>query len=213
MLGAGDLRASLGLPSRNPPGQGEDPKFNAAVAKLVAAAKNQGLPLMAPAFRLNPETKDFLRDFKMLVTSVDILGMVKTHRQELAQMKEGMLGSQSGGQNEPNAQGGTPDNQDAHTGAQDDHHAHNSTHNGCTDLNGTHNGHDDLIGAGNGNGRRDLKKIQNDRNGLVGTENEYIIHSGIPNDNHNFQVTQNGHNDDHRVRQAVAHQPTVEVAL
>ncbi|RDA87575.1 hypothetical protein CP532_3939 [Ophiocordyceps camponoti-leonardi (nom. inval.)] len=87
MLGTGDLRASLGLPVKTPLEQGEDPKFYAAVAKLVSAAKGRNVPLMVPAFRTGPETVEWLRDFKLIITSVDITGLVKAHRQDLEAMK------------------------------------------------------------------------------------------------------------------------------
>ncbi|PHH82418.1 hypothetical protein CDD83_3275 [Cordyceps sp. RAO-2017] len=99
MLGAGDLRASLGLPLRNPDGRGEDPLFYAAVSKMVAAAKEYGIPLMVPAFRTNPDTVEWLRDFKLILTSVDILNLVKAHRQDLALIKESLFGNQKDGQN------------------------------------------------------------------------------------------------------------------
>uniref|UniRef100_A0A0B7JT47 HpcH/HpaI aldolase/citrate lyase domain-containing protein n=1 Tax=Bionectria ochroleuca TaxID=29856 RepID=A0A0B7JT47_BIOOC len=92
MIGSGDLRASLGLPCRNPPGHREHPSFYAASAKLVAAAKSCGIPLMAPAFRADPDDIAWLRDFKMLITSVDTLSIVKSHRQDLAAMRDKMIG-------------------------------------------------------------------------------------------------------------------------
>ncbi|KJZ77310.1 hypothetical protein HIM_03034 [Hirsutella minnesotensis 3608] len=99
MLGAGDLRASLGLPLRNPPGQGEHPLFYEAVDKLVAASKKSGIPVMVPAFRTNPDTIDWLRNFKLILTSVDILNLVKAHRQDLAVMKQSLLGYENSPQN------------------------------------------------------------------------------------------------------------------
>ncbi|KAH8820189.1 Pyruvate/Phosphoenolpyruvate kinase-like domain-containing protein [Xylogone sp. PMI_703] len=88
MVGVGDLKATLDLPIRNPDGRGDDSKFYSAVAKMVTASKNYGMPLMIPAFRTNPDDVDWLRDFKLVLTSVDILGVVKAHRQDLALMKK-----------------------------------------------------------------------------------------------------------------------------
>ena len=88
MLGAGDLRASLGLPARTPAGQKEDPKFLSAVSKLVASAKKHNLPLMAPVFRMDSDALEWVRDFKMLLTSVDILSLVKGQREDLARMQK-----------------------------------------------------------------------------------------------------------------------------
>ncbi|VUC27976.1 unnamed protein product [Clonostachys rosea] len=92
MIGSGDLRVSLGLPCRTPPGHREHPSFYAASAKLVAAAKSCGIPLMAPAFRANPDDITWLRDFKMLLTSVDTLSIVKAQKQDLAILKDKMIG-------------------------------------------------------------------------------------------------------------------------
>lgn len=88
MLGAGDLRASLGLPTRTPAGQKEDPKFLSAVSQLVASAKKHNLPLMAPVFRMDSDALEWVRDFKMLLTSVDILSLVKGQREDLARMQK-----------------------------------------------------------------------------------------------------------------------------
>ncbi|KAM3515966.1 hypothetical protein MY11210_000506 [Beauveria gryllotalpidicola] len=68
MLGAGDLRASLGLPLRNVPGQAGHPSFVAEVEKLVVAAARHKLPLiMAPAFHssADPAAAASLRRFKI----------------------------------------------------------------------------------------------------------------------------------------------------
>ena len=43
---------------------------------------------MAPVFRMNSDTLKWVRDFKMLVTSVDILSLVKGHGEDLVKMKE-----------------------------------------------------------------------------------------------------------------------------
>lgn len=96
MLGAGDLRASLGLPLRHPPGQGEDPLFREAVDRLIDASKSHQIPLMAPAFRMDPESVDRLRNFKMILTSVDVLSLVKAHQQDLAFMKRSLFGHKNG---------------------------------------------------------------------------------------------------------------------
>lgn len=96
MLGPGDLRVSLDLPAQNPPGRGEHPKFYAAVSKLVAAAKNSKIPLLVPSYRANPDTIEWLRDFKLIMTSIDILNLVKGQRQDLALIKEALYGYQNG---------------------------------------------------------------------------------------------------------------------
>lgn len=104
MLGSGDLRASLGLPLRNPPGHIEHPSFFAAVEKLIKASKDHSMPLMVPAFRTDPETMDWLRNFKMILMCADVLTIVKAQRQDLLSMK-GALSKQPNGVNgakEPN---------------------------------------------------------------------------------------------------------------
>ncbi|KAJ4165077.1 hypothetical protein LMH87_006724 [Akanthomyces muscarius] len=90
MLGAADLRASLGLPCRNPPGQGDDVKFIYEVKKLIAASKKHKVPLLGPAFSLSnePGSIEYLRHFKMIVVSVDMLNIVKAALHDLAFAKD-----------------------------------------------------------------------------------------------------------------------------
>lgn len=90
MLGVADLKASLGLPVRNPDGRVDESKFYNAIAKMIATSEESGIPLMMPAFRMNPEDVGFLHKFKMILTSLDILAVLKSHRRDLAQMKEAM---------------------------------------------------------------------------------------------------------------------------
>ncbi|KAM3515976.1 hypothetical protein MY11210_000516 [Beauveria gryllotalpidicola] len=86
MLGAGDLRASLGLPLRNVPGQAGHPSFVAEVEKLVVAAARHKLPLiMAPAFHssADPAAAASLRRFKIAPGH-------RSSRQDLALAKEAL---------------------------------------------------------------------------------------------------------------------------
>ncbi|KAH7205197.1 macrophomate synthase [Fusarium oxysporum] len=90
MVGVTDLKATLGIPVRNPGGRVDESKFYEAVAKMIATSKDTGIQLMIPAFRLNPNDVNWLRNFKLVVTSVDILSVLKCHRKDLAQMKEAL---------------------------------------------------------------------------------------------------------------------------
>lgn len=97
MVGVTDLKATLDIPVRNPEGKNDESKFYEAVSKMIATSKDTGIPLMIPAFRMNPDDVDWLRNFKMVVTSVDILNVVKGHRQNLAAMKEALSTGQQNG--------------------------------------------------------------------------------------------------------------------
>ncbi|ROT37637.1 HpcH/HpaI aldolase/citrate lyase family protein [Sodiomyces alkalinus F11] len=88
MLGAGDLRVSLGLPSRTPPGTPEDPRFFAAVEKLIAAANAHDKALMTVAFKTNANDAGWLRNFSLVLTSADIVSVVKGHKEDLARTRE-----------------------------------------------------------------------------------------------------------------------------
>jgi hypothetical protein len=90
MVGVTDLKATLGIPVRNPDGLVDESKFHDAIIKLKATSKNTGIQLMIPAFRLKAEDVEWLRDFKMVVTSVDILNVLRYHHQDLARMKEAL---------------------------------------------------------------------------------------------------------------------------
>lgn len=87
MLGAGDLRVSLGLPARTPPGEPEPRRFFAAVDKLFEAAEAHKKALMTVAFKSNAEEAQWLGRFTLLVTSADIVSVVKGHREDLARIK------------------------------------------------------------------------------------------------------------------------------
>ncbi|PHH91867.1 hypothetical protein CDD83_9961 [Cordyceps sp. RAO-2017] len=205
MLGAGDLRISLGLPSRSAPGQGDHPDFHAAVAKLVAASKSCGMPLLAPAFRMDSDAS-WLRSFKMLLTGVDLLSMVKSHRQDLAKMKGALLGSETESRN---GHGGT------HGGLNGAHGGHSGTHSDATPsdrngaqvgVNGTHddvthsdrNGaHGDLNGAhGNLNGTHNGNTgAYKDLNGTHGGLNG--VHCGLSEAHTDVNGAHNGNNGAH----------------
>ncbi|RYP67654.1 hypothetical protein DL771_007121 [Monosporascus sp. 5C6A] len=60
MLGAGDLRVTIGLPARTPPGMAEDPQFFAAVDKLITAGRKHDKAMMTMAFKTNAAGADWL---------------------------------------------------------------------------------------------------------------------------------------------------------
>jgi 2-keto-3-deoxy-L-rhamnonate aldolase RhmA len=99
MVGVADLKATLGIPTRNPDGLFDETKFYDAIATLKAISKNTGIQLMIPTFRLRAEDIEWLQDFKMIVTSVDVLNVMRHHRLDLARMKEA-LGVEDGQSNE-----------------------------------------------------------------------------------------------------------------
>jgi hypothetical protein len=90
MLGVGDLKATLGIPIRNPDGLYDESKFREAMAKMADVSRKTGIPLMMPSFRLKPGDVEFLRDFKMIVTGVDVLNVFEKHREDIARMKEAL---------------------------------------------------------------------------------------------------------------------------
>ena len=106
MVGVADLKATLGLPVRNPDGRVDESKFYNAIAKVIATSKEFGIPLMIPAFRMKPEDVGWLQKFRMIVTSVDVLAVLKSHRRDLAQMKEAMGVSQKAPNGAPNGHNG-----------------------------------------------------------------------------------------------------------
>ncbi|KLO92538.1 Uncharacterized protein LW93_12112 [Fusarium fujikuroi] len=88
MLGVSDLKVTLGLPVRNHDGRVDESSFYEAVEKLIATSKRTGIQLMIPAFRLTPDDADWLRHFKLVMTSVDVLSIMKSHRKDLADVKK-----------------------------------------------------------------------------------------------------------------------------
>jgi hypothetical protein len=88
MVGVTDLKATLGIPVRNPNGLANESKFKEAMSKIITSSKETGIQLMIPAFRLKPEDVNWLKNFKMVVTSVDILSVMKSHRSDLTLMKK-----------------------------------------------------------------------------------------------------------------------------
>ncbi|CAD6498768.1 BgTH12-04428 [Blumeria graminis f. sp. triticale] len=89
MVGAGDLRLSLGLPSRRV-GDHDDPKFIDAINHVILTAKKYKKPLMAVAFKVSAGSDMWLRNFSMLISSADIISIAKGHQVDLLKLKEMM---------------------------------------------------------------------------------------------------------------------------
>lgn len=87
MLGPGDLRVSLGLPSKRV-GEFDHPKFLAAVDRLIQVSQIYRKPLMTVAFKVSARTDSWISKFGLLLTSADIISVVNGHRQELASTKQ-----------------------------------------------------------------------------------------------------------------------------
>ena len=86
MLGPGDLRVSLGLPSKKV-GEFDDPRFLASVDRLVEVSKKYSKPLMTVAFKVSAHSEKWISKFSLLLTSADIITVTNGHRQDLANMK------------------------------------------------------------------------------------------------------------------------------
>lgn len=88
MLGCRDLCVSVRLPARTPPPTScEDPRFYAAVNKVVTASKKYRRGLMIVAFKTNGKKEEWLRNFNLILPSANIFSLVKCHKEDLAKMK------------------------------------------------------------------------------------------------------------------------------
>ena len=87
MLGPGDLRVSLGLPSKRV-GEYDDPRFLVAIDRLIEVSQKYRKPLMTVAFKVSAKSDRWISKFSLLLTSADIISVVNGHRQELAKVKE-----------------------------------------------------------------------------------------------------------------------------
>ncbi|RKF61697.1 4-hydroxy-2-oxovalerate aldolase [Erysiphe neolycopersici] len=92
MIGAGDLRLSLGLPLKRNKAEPEDPCFLKMVNQVIEVSRKHKIPLMAVAFKVSPESMSWLHNFSLLLTSADIYSVVKAHGEELNTLKEAMQG-------------------------------------------------------------------------------------------------------------------------
>lgn len=87
MLGPGDLRLSLGLPSRQI-GEEGDPKLLAAVNKLIQVSKRHRKPLMTVSFKVSAKSGTWITDFNLLLATADFINVVRGHQQDLARTKK-----------------------------------------------------------------------------------------------------------------------------
>jgi hypothetical protein len=85
MLGAGDLRVAMNLPSRQVD-EHEESEFTDVVNRLVEVSQRHKMPLAAVTFR-SSETAMWLRDFQLLFTTADFLCVVRGQQQDLARIK------------------------------------------------------------------------------------------------------------------------------
>jgi 4-hydroxy-2-oxoheptanedioate aldolase len=89
MLGPGDLRLSLGLPSKRSC-EYDDPEFLAAVDRLIEVSKKYYKALMTVAFKVSAKSDTWLKHFSLLMTSAEILSVTNGHRTEVANTKKGL---------------------------------------------------------------------------------------------------------------------------
>ncbi|PSN70279.1 macrophomate synthase [Corynespora cassiicola Philippines] len=91
MLGPGDLRLSLGLPARKF-GERDDPRFLAAIDRLVAVKKRHQKPLMVVSFKVSAEQDSWLQNFNLLLSTADFVDVVKGHQNSLVTIKNILAG-------------------------------------------------------------------------------------------------------------------------
>ncbi|RKF63154.1 4-hydroxy-2-oxovalerate aldolase [Golovinomyces cichoracearum] len=89
MIGAGDLRLSLGISSKNVGGQ-ENPIFVEAVNQVIQVSKKLKIPLMAVAFKVSEGSMSWMRNFALLLSSADIYSVVKGHQSDIARLKQAL---------------------------------------------------------------------------------------------------------------------------
>lgn len=90
MLGPGDLRLSLGLPSRKF-GERDDPRFLAAIDQLVGVSQRQRKPLMTVSFKGSATEDSWITHFNLLLMTADFVNVVKGHQRDLETVKN-MIG-------------------------------------------------------------------------------------------------------------------------
>ena len=86
MLGPGDLRLSLGLPSRKI-GELDDPKFLAAIDRLVDVSQRHRKPLMTVSFKVSAKDDTWITRFNLLLVSADFVNVVQGHLKDLETAK------------------------------------------------------------------------------------------------------------------------------
>ncbi|OJJ30831.1 hypothetical protein ASPWEDRAFT_175935 [Aspergillus wentii DTO 134E9] len=88
MLGPGDLRLAMGLPS-TPVGGKEDPCFVRAVNHLVQVSRDSGTPCMAISFKVNTPP-EWMAGFSVLCDCADLHSVMVDHMRKMRET-EGLL--------------------------------------------------------------------------------------------------------------------------
>ncbi|KAF7591673.1 hypothetical protein BBP40_001251 [Aspergillus hancockii] len=89
MLGVGDLRVAMKLPSRAVDGK-DEPVLLEAIHRLVEVSQRRRMPLAIVAFKLSAGSSAWLKNFQLLLTTADFLCVVKGHREDLARTKHAL---------------------------------------------------------------------------------------------------------------------------
>ncbi|CAD6498772.1 BgTH12-04432 [Blumeria graminis f. sp. triticale] len=87
MLGIKDLRVTLGVPSQRT-GDMEDPKVAEAVNQLVRAGQKFKKPLMAAAFNGSKQPDQWVENFSMLLSGLDVTVLSNKLVADLSDVKE-----------------------------------------------------------------------------------------------------------------------------
>lgn len=91
MLGPGDMRLSLGLPMRNT-GESEDPRFLAAVDRLVSVSRRHRKALMAASLKVSAVRNTWIKDFNLVLVTADFGNVINGHREDLKRVKNEIQG-------------------------------------------------------------------------------------------------------------------------
>ena len=82
ILGPGDMRISLDLPSSGKLNDEEKSEFVTVVDRLIEVAEQYRMPLMTSAFKLS-ESDSWVQKSNVLLTGVDLLSLASCLRQDL----------------------------------------------------------------------------------------------------------------------------------
>lgn len=87
MIGAGDLRLSLGITSSYA-GENDSEIYINAVNKVIQVSKKCKKPLMAVAFKLAAESASVMQNFGLLLSSADMRSVKDGHRSDLRMIRK-----------------------------------------------------------------------------------------------------------------------------
>lgn len=87
MLGPGDMRVSLGLPSKRT-GAFDSPEYLKVVQHLIAVSERHHVPLMTVTFKTSAKTDSWISKFRLLLTSADVISVSNGHRQDLSSTRQ-----------------------------------------------------------------------------------------------------------------------------